>query len=154
MVDTKDHDPTPTGVPAGISAGIPTGTPTGNLSRTWATAAPRRRELPEIERFAGGDTGVGASLEWMRDAWDAAARDAGDRDDTGAWGDRAGNDETGTDQMPDDTDTSTDPAGGRPLAPIHDARELMQGGTSTRIRLDDKVYTLMITRAGKLILTK
>ncbi len=38
--------------------------------------------------------------------------------------------------------------------PLHDARELTQGGRQALIQLDDKIYTLCITRAGKLILTK
>ena len=38
--------------------------------------------------------------------------------------------------------------------PRHAARELTQGGTQARIELDGQVYTLRITRAGKLILTK
>lgn len=37
---------------------------------------------------------------------------------------------------------------------VHDARELTQGGNTANIVLDGKVYTLRITRAGKLILTK
>jgi len=37
---------------------------------------------------------------------------------------------------------------------LHDARDLTQGGPTAQISLDDKVYTLRITRAGKLILTK
>jgi hemin uptake protein HemP len=36
----------------------------------------------------------------------------------------------------------------------HDARDLTAGGSTARIVLDGKVYTLRITRAGKLILTK
>lgn len=36
----------------------------------------------------------------------------------------------------------------------HDARELTQGGSTASIVLDGQVYTLRITRAGKLILTK
>jgi len=36
----------------------------------------------------------------------------------------------------------------------HDARELTRGKTTAQITLDGKVYTLRITRAGKLILTK
>ncbi|MFO7770507.1 hemin uptake protein HemP [Roseovarius gahaiensis] len=36
----------------------------------------------------------------------------------------------------------------------HDARDLTQGGTTANIILDGKIYTLRITRAGKLILTK
>lgn len=51
----------------------------------------------------------------------------------------------------------TGPAGGsreeQPL-PSHDARLLTRGGTQARITLDGQVYTLRITRAGKLILTK
>jgi len=38
--------------------------------------------------------------------------------------------------------------------PHHAARDLTQGGTQARIELDGQVYTLRITRAGKLILTK
>jgi hemin uptake protein HemP len=38
--------------------------------------------------------------------------------------------------------------------PLHDARTLTQGGALARIDLDGQVYTLRITRAGKLILTK
>ncbi len=38
--------------------------------------------------------------------------------------------------------------------PNHTARDLTQGGTQARIELNGQVYTLRITRAGKLILTK
>lgn len=38
--------------------------------------------------------------------------------------------------------------------PTHDARDLTEGGTLAQIRLDDQLYTLRITRQGKLILTK
>lgn len=38
--------------------------------------------------------------------------------------------------------------------PLHDARLLTEGGVQARIHLDGQVYTLRITRAGKLILTK
>lgn len=38
--------------------------------------------------------------------------------------------------------------------PIHDARILTAGGTTAVIVLDGTAYTLRITRAGKLILTK
>lgn len=38
--------------------------------------------------------------------------------------------------------------------PVHDAHNLTQGGQQARIVLDGKVYSLRITRAGKLILTK
>ena len=37
---------------------------------------------------------------------------------------------------------------------IYDARDLVKGGVRALIRLDDQVYCLRITRAGKLILTK
>ena len=39
-------------------------------------------------------------------------------------------------------------------APLHDARALTAGGPQARILLDGQVYTLRITRQGKLILTK
>jgi hemin uptake protein HemP len=38
--------------------------------------------------------------------------------------------------------------------PMHDANELTNGGYLANIKLQDQVYTLRITRAGKLILTK
>ncbi len=38
--------------------------------------------------------------------------------------------------------------------PLHDATELTEGGDQANIRLSEKIYTLRITRAGKLILTK
>ena len=38
--------------------------------------------------------------------------------------------------------------------PAHDARDLTRGGVSAHIVLDGQIYTLRITRAGKLILTK
>ena len=38
--------------------------------------------------------------------------------------------------------------------PLHDARGLTSGGSQARILLDRQVYTLRITRQGKLILTK
>lgn len=38
--------------------------------------------------------------------------------------------------------------------PTYDAQHLVSGGDQAHIVLDDKVYTLRITRAGKLILTK
>ena len=39
-------------------------------------------------------------------------------------------------------------------APLHDARALTRSGTTARIVLDGQLYTLRITRQGKLILTK
>ncbi|MBK1634898.1 hemin uptake protein HemP [Rhodovulum adriaticum] len=39
-------------------------------------------------------------------------------------------------------------------APAHDARDLTGGGVCAQIVLDGTAYTLRITRAGKLILTK
>ena len=38
--------------------------------------------------------------------------------------------------------------------PLHDAEALTDGGVQALIRLKDQIYTLRITRAGKLILTK
>jgi hemin uptake protein HemP len=38
--------------------------------------------------------------------------------------------------------------------PVHDATQLTDGGTQARIVLNGQVYSLRITRAGKLILTK
>ncbi len=38
--------------------------------------------------------------------------------------------------------------------PLHEAVELTEGGNLARIKLADQIYTLRITRAGKLILTK
>lgn len=41
-----------------------------------------------------------------------------------------------------------------PTAPVYDARKLTGADDTAMIVLDDKTYTLRITRAGKLILTK
>jgi hemin uptake protein HemP len=38
--------------------------------------------------------------------------------------------------------------------PVHEARVLTEGGSLARIVLEDQIYTLRITRQGKLILTK
>jgi hemin uptake protein HemP len=38
--------------------------------------------------------------------------------------------------------------------PMHDAEVLTRGGVQARIVLNGQVYSLRITRAGKLILTK
>ncbi|MDO5605675.1 MAG: hemin uptake protein HemP [Paracoccus sp. (in: a-proteobacteria)] len=38
--------------------------------------------------------------------------------------------------------------------PVHEANELTKGGNQALIVLNDQVYNLRITRAGKLILTK
>lgn len=43
-------------------------------------------------------------------------------------------------------------AGSEP--PLHDANDLTRGGNLAYIQLADQLYTLRITRAGKLILTK
>ncbi|MBL3569971.1 hemin uptake protein HemP [Rhodovulum visakhapatnamense] len=43
---------------------------------------------------------------------------------------------------------------GSSAAPVHDARLLTGGATTTAIVLDGAAYILRITRAGKLILTK
>lgn len=44
------------------------------------------------------------------------------------------------------------PAGGLP--PVHDALVLTAGGVMAHIRLGECLYTLRITRQGRLILTK
>lgn len=41
-----------------------------------------------------------------------------------------------------------------PAVPTYAARDLTGDGDLARIRLGDQTYTLRITRAGKLILTK
>lgn len=41
-----------------------------------------------------------------------------------------------------------------PAIPQHDAVELTAGGSTAQIVLNEQIYTLRITRAGKLILTK
>ena len=38
--------------------------------------------------------------------------------------------------------------------PVHEASRLTEGGDLALIRLDGQLYTLRITRAGKLLLTK
>lgn len=38
--------------------------------------------------------------------------------------------------------------------PRHEATDLLRGSNTAEIRLEDRVYTLRLTRAGKLILTK
>ena len=38
--------------------------------------------------------------------------------------------------------------------PTYDATQLTKGGDLARIKLGDQLYTLRITRSGKLILTK
>ncbi|MEP4248208.1 hemin uptake protein HemP [Tateyamaria sp.] len=40
------------------------------------------------------------------------------------------------------------------VQPIYAARDLTEGGDQAQIVLGDQIYTLRITRAGKLILTK
>lgn len=41
-----------------------------------------------------------------------------------------------------------------PRLPVYEAADLTQGGDLAQIKLGDQLYTLRITRAGKLILTK
>ena len=57
----------------------------------------------------------------------------------------------GADSTPALTPTHTLPTD---AAPLHEARGLTSGGTQARIHLDGQLYTLRITRQGKLILTK
>ncbi|MDO9639961.1 MAG: hemin uptake protein HemP [Pseudotabrizicola sp.] len=51
-------------------------------------------------------------------------------------------------------DTPTPPTLPLDHAPAHEAMALTKGGQVAHIVLDGQVYTLRITRAGKLILTK
>lgn len=46
------------------------------------------------------------------------------------------------------------PAAATPALPRHEALALTEGGTQAQIALNGQVYSLRITRAGKLILTK
>ncbi|MBV1926435.1 MAG: hemin uptake protein HemP [Rhodobacteraceae bacterium] len=46
------------------------------------------------------------------------------------------------------------PSIGYDQIPVHDANELTNGGHLANIKLLNQLYTLRITRAGKLILTK
>jgi len=46
------------------------------------------------------------------------------------------------------------PQAALPVLPAHDARRLTQGGHLAQIFLDGQIYTLRITKQGKLILTK
>ena len=53
------------------------------------------------------------------------------------------------------TDPDNTPPVRRPVsAPLYDAHRLVGDDQTAMIVLDDKTYTLRITRAGKLILTK
>lgn len=52
------------------------------------------------------------------------------------------------------TDFSQPGANALSRLPQHDATTLTRGGNQALIVLDDQVYQLRITRAGKLILTK
>lgn len=54
----------------------------------------------------------------------------------------------------DDEDTQDDTRPTRADPPRHDARSLTGPDSTARIVLDGTAYTLRITRAGKLILTK
>lgn len=38
--------------------------------------------------------------------------------------------------------------------PVHDAEALLEGGRKAAILLGDQIYTLQITKQGKLLLTK
>jgi len=56
--------------------------------------------------------------------------------------------------MNDLTFHATDRTPVRIPTPLHEATTLTAGGHLAQIALADQVYTLRITRAGKLILTK
>ena len=55
---------------------------------------------------------------------------------------------------PRPTPPAAAPYGAPACPPVHDARDLTAGGITAEIRLNGQTYTLRITRAGKLILTK
>lgn len=50
--------------------------------------------------------------------------------------------------------TGSRPADAGSEPPLHNANDLTRGGNLAYIQLADQLYTLRITRAGKLILTK
>ncbi|MGH1367614.1 MAG: hemin uptake protein HemP [Maritimibacter sp.] len=50
--------------------------------------------------------------------------------------------------------TNTERTSGEPPCPLHHARDLTGNGPIAKIMLGDALYTLRITRQGKLILTK
>ena len=60
-------------------------------------------------------------------------------------------------RRPEGTDMNATPmpaAFAADTTPVHDALRLTEGGHLARIVLADQTYSLRITRAGKLILTK
>ncbi|WP_375688619.1 hemin uptake protein HemP [Pseudooceanicola sp. LIPI14-2-Ac024] len=57
-------------------------------------------------------------------------------------------------QQGKDTGAAASPVSGHDGLPSYDARDLTAGGQTAEILLGDQVYTLRITKAGKLILTK
>ena len=79
-----------------------------------------------------------------------ALEDAGSDPETFGWlGDRSKDSDMSLTQTSSSQASKTPPP-----APVHDARTLVAGGNTANIDLDGKLYTLRITRAGKLILTK
>ena len=59
------------------------------------------------------------------------------------------------DRLSETTDQTTRQTASCPeKRPVHDALHLTEGGPLAEIRLRGQVYTLRITRHGKLILTK
>lgn len=106
-----------------------------------------RFDLYELASQPGDDPGTPAWIEWMVDRLHRRSDDAsrGDRDQNT----HRGRDMNAMIERP--TPALDDRA---EIAPLHNARVLTEGGRKAQIQLDDKVYSLMITRAGKLILTK
>ena len=94
----------------------------------------------------------------MRDpSWSGSDRDAPDRPDEDAQGQAGAETGAGPAAGPEGEDEMNAVTESFPIAdaiPVHDARRLTEGGAQARILLNGQVYTLRITRAGKLILTK
>jgi hemin uptake protein HemP len=91
-----------------------------------------RLDLAEFERLVAlGDCVESERMDWVRDAMQ---RDNGPREMN-----------TSEENRPQTTPDAQ---------PVHDAIALTEGGNRAHILYDGKVYTLSITRSGKLILTK
>ncbi len=77
---------------------------------------------------------------------------------------RTSRDDDPSDKAPRDSSSGDDPMNAQnptptqgyavSMLPAHKAEELTKGGNLAHIELGDQLYTLRITRAGKLILTK
>lgn len=91
-----------------------------------------RFDLAEFERLVAlGDCVESERMDWVSDAMQR---------------------ENGRREM--STREENSPRATADVQPVHDARALTEGGNRAHICYDGKVYTLSITRSGKLILTK